>query len=70
MDATYRQMTFELGYIHGRKTGVHVSNRQVYEEFPYMTAEMVEVYQNGRDDGVAGDDYRRKLGQLAMRRAA
>lgn len=66
MDAILRQMTFELGYIHGRDTKLLVSNREVLERFPFMTAEAVELYQNGRDDGIAGDTLRLGLGRAAM----
>lgn len=67
MDATLRQMTFELGYRHGQQSGSVITNRQVSEQFPYMTTELIEVYQNGRDDGVAGDTFRLDLGHLEMR---
>lgn len=70
MDATLRQMTFELGYRHGRQTGLHVSAREVIARYPHMTVEMIEVYQNGRDDGIAGDDWRLKRGRAAMQEAA
>ena len=30
-----------------------------------MTAEMIDIYQNGRDDGVTGDDFRLNLGKAA-----
>ncbi len=66
MDATLRQMTFELGYRDGAQTACYLSDRQIAERYPYMTAEMIDIYQNGRDDGVAGDDWRLQLGQAAM----
>ena len=67
MDPTLRQMTFELGYCHGEQTGLYVTNRQVLERYPHMTAEMVDIYQNGRDDGVASDSWRLDRGRAALR---
>jgi hypothetical protein len=69
MNATLHQMTFELGYRHGRQTGLYASNHEVSTRYPHMTAEMVSIYQNGRDDGVAGDNFRLNLGKQAMRAA-
>lgn len=66
MDTILRHMTFALGYRHGEQTGEHVSNREVAEQFPYMTDEAIEIYQNGRDDGIAGDDWRLKAWGAAM----
>jgi hypothetical protein len=65
-DPTLRQMTFALGYQHGLQTGLHASAREVAERYPHMTTEMIDIYQNGRDDGVVRDDYRLNLGRAAM----
>lgn len=49
---------FETGFQHGMTTGEYVTNRQVSEIYPDYSATEIEIYQNGRDDGVAGDFWR------------
>jgi hypothetical protein len=70
MDTTLRQMTFELGFRHGQQTGVSVSAREVLTRYPHMTTEMLDIYQNGRDDGIAGDDWRLEQGRRSISSAA
>lgn len=61
---------FETGLRHGWMTGEHVSNRQVAEQYPDWSIGQAELYQNGRDDGVAGDFWRFKRRHAALREAA
>lgn len=56
---------FEMGYRQGRMSGQYVSFRQAQEQFPGWPAEQIDIYLNGRDDGVAGDTSR-----IDMKRAA
>lgn len=51
---------FETGLRHGWMTGEYVSHRQVAEQYRDWTVEQIDTYQNGRDDGVAGDFWRFK----------
>lgn len=49
---------FGTGWYHGAVSKRHVSARQVLDRYPEMTSEQVELYLNGRDDGVSGDTSR------------
>jgi hypothetical protein len=49
---------FEIGYQHGAATHTYASAAEAHDLYPTWTARMVELYLNGRDDGVAGDDWR------------
>ena len=51
---------FDTGLHHGLMTRKLVSNRQVSEQYPDYSAQQIELYQNGRDDGVEGDLWRFK----------
>jgi hypothetical protein len=59
---------FKLGYRHGMATKAYVSRRQVAEQFPAWNDDTIDRYLNGRDDGVAGDDWRlrQRAAQLAL----
>ena len=49
---------FEAGYRDGRRTGRFTSAAEVIDDHPDWPARLIEIYLNGRDDGVIGDDFR------------
>jgi hypothetical protein len=61
---------FEAGYKFGRLQKITLSPRQIAEKFPRFTAGQQAAFQQGTIDGVAGDQFRLRLGRKLAKKVA
>lgn len=49
---------FGTGFYHGYVSGLYASRKDVLARYPDITDSQIELYLNGRDDGVKRDVFR------------
>lgn len=56
-----RRCAFLRGFRYGSTYSKHISTREAEEMNPDLNAEEIEVFLNGVDDGVYGDEFRKNI---------
>ncbi len=57
---SHKFIPFLTGYADGERSGTFCSIAEAEDQHPGWTDQQITSYLNGRDDGVAGEDWRKR----------